>query len=376
MARQFLRRLTLVSQSDFEVNLQLALEGVLLRIGKENVAFVSVDEPPPTVYESGKERRVPGSSSDRIKHLLENLVRVHGNRVRANPTVASMRADRIRNIVLVEDFVGSGDRIRSYWRDRVAKSVKSWVSFGWTKVWIVCYASLKNSVAAVRRDVPVDPSRMVTILPPSDRRIVMSPAMNFVAEKYGRRLRGDAWSGYSQGGGAIVFQHGCPNNTPAMLWATGKGFKPLFPNRGIPATLQRCFGVANALSLAETLWDFGQYRLALSLLNRDGGRRDDLRMRMMVALGLASVHGRWDDKRVQKQLLLPAKDIKILRELAVQASLLSSPDGRITQFGAELIDRMKAASRTAPQRKAKAAGRLSLLSDLYYPDSCEGVAKF
>lgn len=375
VARQLLRRLTLVSQSEFEMHLQLALAGVLSRVGGENIALVTVDEPPPTTFTVGKQRRVPGSSSDRIKHLIENFARVQGNRVRANPTVGSMRADRIRNLVLVEDFIGSGDRVRSFWKDQVSSSVKSWVSFGWTRVWIVSYAALKHGISAVRRDVPVEAEDVVTVLPSSDRRVALSETMNFVAEKYGRKLRGDMWPGYSQGGGALVFQHGCPNNTPAILWAAGKGFRPIFPDRGVPPSIQGCFGMANSFQLAETLWNFRQYRMGLSLLDESKSAIGDTKLRLVVALGLASAHGKWEDSKLQKQLMLPKKAVMVLRELAVQLDLISSPTGTITKFGFDLIARMKSVRSGRKSLSTPPAKKLPSVAELYYPDTCEGVAR-
>src|SRR6185312_773374 len=121
VARQLLRRLDLVSQSDFEQRIQALLEAVFAKAPRENFALLTVSEPPPTVFNDDRARRVPGSSTDRIKHIIENLERVYGPRVRANPTVESMRADRVKNVILVEDLVGSGDRITGFWRERAPK---------------------------------------------------------------------------------------------------------------------------------------------------------------------------------------------------------------------------------------------------------------
>jgi len=130
VARQYLRELRLVSESEFEREVQAQLLSIINALPSENFALFSVTEPPGR-FAAG--RRTAGSSSDRVKHLIENTVRLRGARVSANPTVNSMRAQRIRNVVIVEDFIGSGTRVKSFWKVLMHKSVKSWISRHWTK---------------------------------------------------------------------------------------------------------------------------------------------------------------------------------------------------------------------------------------------------
>lgn len=372
VARQLLRRLTLVSQSDFEKNLQSTIEDVINRIGKENAALLSITEPPNSHDPEGV-RRIPGSSSDRVKHLIENLSRIHGDRVRANPTVQSMRAERVRNIILVEDFIGSGDRILGYWRDEISPSIKSWVSFGWTKIWIVSYATLASGFRALRRTIPITEDRIFRVLPEADRLLQLTPPMLALAEKYGRKLRGHGWAGYSGGGGALVFQHGCPNNAPAILWAKVGRYCPLFPNRGIPTGLQACFGEFNYHATAEVLWTFRQYRLALVFVGDLKTRRaDQAELLLALALGLASSFGRWDDAKLQTQLMLPRADIEQLKHKAYELYLIDNQNHRLTAFAVDLLAKLKA-NRSQKKKKVKVA--LPSLQDLYYPDTCGGLAQ-
>jgi len=165
VARQLLRRLDLVSQSDFDQRIQALVEIILARVPHENFALFTVSEPPPKTFEEDQARRVPGSSADRIKHIIENLNRVHGNRVRANPTVESMRQDRVRNVILVEDLIGTGNRITGFWRERAPKSVKSWISYGWTRLWVASYAVMDEGRNAMRRVLPIDDACIATVVP-------------------------------------------------------------------------------------------------------------------------------------------------------------------------------------------------------------------
>lgn len=377
VARQLLRRLTLVSQSDFDQHIQALVEDILARNPSENFALLTVSEPPPGEFEADKERRVPGSSADRIKHIIENLSRVHGNRVRADPTVESMRADRIRNVLLVEDFIGSGDRITGYWRERAPKSIKSWISYGWTRLWVAAYAVMDEGLYAMRRVLPIDDTRIATVISKKHEKLGLTGPMALVAQKYGERLVGRNWRGYSGGGGLTVFQHGCPNNTPAILWYSKGRFKPLFPDRGIPPELQKSFGQFNLPATAEDLWTFKQYRLALSLLDRrPSGVTPPNQVQLAIALGLASAYGRWNDERLQTQMTIPIADIRELRFDAYRLNLIEKSDHRLTAFGRALLDRMREPPTTHRRAKpARTKKRLPQLADLYYPSSYGGVAR-
>lgn len=371
IARQMLRRLVLVSTSDFEQRLQSLICSIVDQAPKENFALLSVPEPPPSFDDAGT-RRIPGSSADRVKHILENLGRLYGPRVRPNPTIDSMRAERIRNILLVEDLVGSGNRITGYWKEQANKSIKSWISYGWTKLWVCAYAAMDEGRRAILRRLPVDAARLQTVVPERHPRLTLTEPMRWVAEKYGRKLRGDAWWGYSGGGSNLIFQHGCPNNAPAILWVSTSRFKALFPDRGVPPALQSSFGAFNALAAAEDLWDFRQYRLALSILHRiASGRGASAEIKLAIALGLAASYGRWDDARLQTQLMLPIGEIAALRSSAYRLGLIDTSDHRLTPFGRDALTQL----RRHPHGRSRKATALPKLSDLYYPQSCGGVVQ-
>lgn len=376
VARQLLRKLTPVSGSEFDVGLQGAIESIIKRIGKENIALFHIPEPP-SVYDTEGVRRVKGSSADRVKHLLENLVRVHGNRVRANPTVLSMRADRIRNIILVEDFIGSGVRLAGYWKAGVGaadKSVKSWLSHGWTKIWVVSYAAIEDGIANVRRTIPkLARDSIITVLPAQAIGSQLTMPMVAIAQKYGERLRESMPLGFSGGGTTVVFQHGCPNNAPAILWANGPRFRALFPDRGIPSDLHAYFGRRNFLAVAENLWDHKQYKLALALNDHVTSKKGALEgeWEIVVALAIASRQRKWNDAELQQRLQLPLAKIVELRRQAYSMNLIDKQDHSVSPFGRELLNRLR--KRNAPTTKG--IRPLPNLHELYYPDTCGGVPK-
>ena len=371
VARQYLRGLRLVSESEFERQVHLQLDALLASHPGENFALFSVTEPP-NQFAVGGGRRMPGSSADRIRHLIENTFRVHGARVSANPTVESMRAQRIRNVVLVEDFIGSGRRVTDFWRELMSPSVKSWVSRKWTKTWLITYAAFEEGLhAAVRHIGGLKRQQIRCVLDPASARFGLTQPMREVFSRYGLAAQSSSGGlGFGEGGCNIVFQHGCPNNAPLVLWQSTKRFRPLFPDRGIPVALQQYFLRYQPLERAELLWSEQQFRIALQLLEdiRRGAPRL-VQWEFVIALGLSARHSKWDDNWLSQRMRVSEPTIAALRRDAYGLHLIDTATHELTPFGRELLARLRRSDRVKT-RVPKRPRPLPKLNDLYYPDSC------
>ncbi|EDT38744.1 hypothetical protein [Burkholderia ambifaria] len=376
IGRQMLRALRLVSHSEFERGVQAEIERILFSVGNENAALISVTEPAPQVFDEGKERRIPGSSADRVRHLIENLRRVYGNRVLANPTIESMRAERIRNLVIVEDYVGTGKRISDFWSEQIHPSIKSWISYGWTKLWLVTFAADPEGFHDVRRKIPkLTSSRARSVLPISPTGTRLTIPMAALARKYGHRIsKSNIPLGFGARGCLIVFEHGCPNNVPAILWNSGRKWSPIFPERGIPTDVRPYFDKTNLAQQAESLWDIGQYILAIGLLDHIHlHQMDPMEWRLLLALGHSSRAG-WDDSQLSARLLISGGEVAELRKCAYRLGAVDTQTHRLTSFGQELLSLAKRGA-TGQNRSPSPPRPLRRLTDPYYPDSCGGVAK-
>jgi len=372
IARQILRSVHLVSSSTFERGLHQQLSILEKRLNGANAALFAVEEPPPKIYHEGQERRLPGSSAGRVKHLLEGFARQSGPAISVHPTVASMKAQRIRNIVLVDDYVGSGERLLKYWRTVVSPSVKSWISYGWTTLWLVTYANAKKGLRRVVGSLPLRPDHVLTVLPAERLLKDLPEPFRLVAAKYGAKTQ-SGWRGYGGVGSLLVFQHGCPNNALSILWSKRGRFKPLFPGRGVPAALHGCFDSWSPLEDAESLWSSKQYRLALRFavdIKKKGAVATDVRL--LVALGLSSTIGEWVDEHVAKKMLLSLPDVASMRARAYQLGLLKSSDNRLSPLAVGLLQRARkpVASDLAPYSEVPKTSEV-----LYYPVSCGGVVR-
>lgn len=375
VGRQLLRSLRLVSSTQFEMEVSCKVAELVNQRNNENFALFSVTEALSDEDDTDTPRRSPGSSADRVKHINENLARVFGPRVQANPTVHSMRAQRIKNIVLIEDFIGTGKRISTYLRDVMHPTLKSWISYKWTKLWIVCYGGLDSGIRKViQNGYALDDNRVRLVTPAQRAGQFLSPLMKTFCKTYAARTR-RPWIplGFGDGAVGMIFEHGCPNNAPVVLWSKGKKFNPLFPERGIPPELKPAFSQEDLNRPAQILWESSQYRLAIAMLREPKlERHQDSQWRLLLMLGLAS-RSRWDDSKIASTLGIPVANVIEQRLVAYRLNMLDSQTHILTEFGRGLLERVRVST---SKKRAYTRKKLRTLTETYYPLSCAGSVRY
>ena len=155
-AELLLQSLNYVSFSDFEKSIQNQVEDIVERVQKTNnscVAIFTVSKNLENKFNKDKERKSENDSSGRIGHALKNLERKLGKRVELSPRIASMSQKKVRHIIYVDDFIGSGKRFINFWRKDVSRSVKSWVSGGYRKIWIVSHTIHKTGLEKIIKNI-------------------------------------------------------------------------------------------------------------------------------------------------------------------------------------------------------------------------------
>lgn len=390
IGRQLLRSLRLVSHQSFTTGISQEVDQLLKGLNGENVALFSVKETLPPKYspligteeegaplpdgEEDRPRREAGSSADLVHYMNENLSRVYGKRIQAQPTVHSMRSQRIKNIVLIEDFIGTGKRISTYLRDEMNATLKSWISYKWVKLWIVAYGGLDQGIHAVlRKGYGLTEDRIRVVTPPQRHGQYFTPLIQSFCQRNAKKTcRPNMPMGFGDGAVGMIFEHSCPNNAPVVLWSYGRRFKPLFPNQGIPTELKAAFYEEDASKPAQILWDFNQYRLALALLNEPNlvGQRGS-QWRLLLMLGLAS-RSRWEDEKIAGILGVPVADVESKRVLAYRLGVLNVQTHELTPFGRSFLDKIRASASTG--RKPQKRRQLSI-EEVYYPLSCDGLVR-
>lgn len=190
-----------------------------------------------------------------IAQQLTQLCNNHPRRFLLHPSAEQIRARRVRHMVIVTDFVGSGNRIRrmlaSLWQVR---SVRSWHSGKYIRIWVVCYSGTPIGLSNVRSH-PSRPS-IVQVLecPTLDSAFDAQHAMALkdLCNRYGEFH--DRPLGYGEVGALIAFEHSCPNNAPAVFIEASSShtaaWQPLFERR---STIKLARATTHTSEHVETL---------------------------------------------------------------------------------------------------------------------------
>jgi hypothetical protein len=374
IGRQLLRSLRLVSHTQFVTGVGEILQQLFREFSQENFALFSIIETSTEEDSEGPPKRIAGSSADLVRNMNENFARICGARVQAHPTVHSMRAQRIKNVVLVEDFIGTGKRLSTYLRDELNPTLKSWISYKWTKLWIVSYGGLETGIQAVsRKGYGLSEDRIRLATPPQKAGQFFTPLMRDFCKRFAERTeRSHIPMGFGNGAVGMIFEHSCPNNVPVVLWSEGHRYKPLFPKRGIPVELKAAFSQEDVNRPSNILWNISQYRLALAMLQEPTAERHKgSQWRLLLMLGLASRSG-WNDSKIAGVLGIPITTVQTQRYAAYRLGVLDVQTHELTPFGKGLLDRIRAASgRKRAQRKQTQRP----LEETYYPLSCAGLVR-
>lgn len=298
LAEQLVNRLTLVSHSFFERTMLRLIEHCAAPIDGP-IALYAVREVkegedylrPATTNSSQETFRHQGGvdavgkgaevgSEGRIASMIRNISRAQPSRFVAHPSIDEMRARRVKAIFVVDDLLGSGHRLRDFlgaiWK---SETVRAWHSLHLIKFVVVAYAGTdqgKLRVEATR----CNPSVKFAYSCPMFHRMAWAQTARKklikLCEKYGRQTSKPALSlGYGGTMAAMVFEHGCPNNAPSILWAPParkKNWTALFPARTVMSSEASAFPPEVARrDPISLLLDIGQKRLARSgALSRRG----------------------------------------------------------------------------------------------------------
>lgn len=338
IAKTYLRSLILIPFAEFEHSISKLLV-TLSDNNKSRVAAFSINKPS-TKVANYKNKRAQGTSADRVNHLLTNLERHHPKKIYNSPTIESMRKEKVKHIVYVDDIIGSGSRFCKHWKEHVSKSIKSWISYKKIQVWIVTYVAhqlgiqnIINNISAIK----IDSINYNLLLP--ENHIIYDGKYTKLFSMYGSQTsKPNASLGYGDVMSYIIFQHGCPNNVPAFLWSNGQAWKALFPNRAIPSEIYECFEVTDNSINAEILWGKKQYDLALKLLDLIEEGSQINKTHLITVLGLVSRGCSLENLHIA--LTLSNIELKALLKHCKEFELIDG-DGRITGFGRDILNRIR-----------------------------------
>lgn len=346
VVEHMLRRLRYVSFEELEAWLHESVKGLLEEIEKRDgrvaIAVFPVAKPFIHKFNKDKEQKLPNDSAGRIAHSLKNIERDLPQFVELSPRLESMREKKVKHIVFVDDFVGTGNRFSASWKTMVPPSVKSWCSRGWCKIWLLTFAAHKSGLNSIVRKVrPLHPNQVRANVIIEKSFFLENESMGAVLQKYGAPLgRGRQAMGYGNLASPVIFQYGCPNNVPLMFWfrpsrVSRIAWRPLFPNRSVSNDVYPLFGQDLAReALPEELWMAGHYHLALNVLERISRYKESHRLMLVLGL-LAKGHG---IAKIRNIMVLGCAEFDAVLNELKEGGLVDQNDV-VTRFGRDVLAR-------------------------------------
>ncbi|WP_370203483.1 phosphoribosyltransferase-like protein [Alloalcanivorax venustensis] len=346
LAKYMLKKMRYVSFNEVEEWLQTSIEQLIRDIEKEDgkrspIAIFPVSKPFINPFNEGKEVKPANDSAGRIAHSLKNLERRLPQNVEVTPRVQSMYDRRVKHIIYVDDFIGTGNRCIKSWRKTVSRRVKSWCSHGWCKIWVLSFAAHKSGINHITNQIrPINKDRFRVNLVIDKSFIIDNIELAKMSYRYGNRLgKSSVGLGYGKLVSPVVFQHGCPNNVPGIFWSYGKkgrkSWKPLFPERSVSVDLYPLFNSdLTAETTAEELWMVGHHKLAVEIIDEISNYKG--RHQLIMILGFLE-KGKSIEK-IRNVLVLSQVELdEKLHEL--QEYGLIGINNYPTQFGLDILKR-------------------------------------
>lgn len=371
-ARELVAALSLVSHNEFErglnrlvVGLAQEVTGAVALYGARELPNGLNLEPTAPASVDATPRGGDIGSEGRVASLIRGICRSRPRKLLNHPTLNELRQQRVDVVLVLDDFIGSGERCTEYlnavWE---YPSVKSWVSYKAMRFVVAAYAGASDGIRRVQRH-PAHPSVEVVRHCPTVKGLIWEQSridrVHNLCHRYAKvkKLYGPPL-GYQDTGALLVFEHGCPNNAPAVLWAASKNdaeWQPLFSARSVEASMLSAFPPEIARrDPVHSLVEAGQKRMAGSM--RHVIERP-LPADIIVALTLI-----WRGRRRKESIAdatgLTAREVENLLERCIAAGLIS-PLHRITGIGEKEIRGIRASTASS------ATARVALGSDEYHP---------
>ncbi|MCY4291421.1 MAG: hypothetical protein OXC72_06640, partial [Roseovarius sp.] len=208
-----------------------------------------------------------------IANLITSYCRQHGREMFNHPGPDLLRRRKAGPIVVVADFIGSGQRVWEMLEAFCAvASVRSWRSYHLIDFYVVAYSGTEEGLRHVRSSRLRPKVLTVTGCPTIDT-VFRKPTRDAVRQlcrtyppNHNRPL------GYGWAVALIAFEHGVPNNATPILHSGWGKWAPLFQRRSTIATKGE-FPNTNREELAARAEQLLRIRDAETYLSDSRGRR-------------------------------------------------------------------------------------------------------
>lgn len=242
--------------------------------------------PPQSAHEFGRNGSyellppgLPGSEA-LIGNILTGISReqAYKNTLLTDLGIPSLRRRRVRTLLLIDDFSGSGKRLIDFGKAiRRHKTIRSWSSYHLITIHVVAFAATNEAARLLRSYFGSDRVHLVRACPTFDstgwphdlRYAVETLCHDFAGTRRKMAL------GFRDSRALIAFEHTAPNNLPYVLWRTGGSWSPLFEQKAVPQDLLPLYLPSSRAGVLLSIGEAGAARLGQLLNVLDRRVRDD-----------------------------------------------------------------------------------------------------
>lgn len=170
-----------------------------------------------------------------VASIANTLCRSNPTRFLLQPAADNIRSSRVRNFVILTDFIGSGkrayDMLDAMWN---VPSIRSWHSAKFLRFWVLAYSGTLQGINNVREHRFSPTVRLVTECPTLFNSFDDDLTdMIELCQEYGSYNKEPF--GWRNTAALLAFEHGAPNNMPAIFVSDktrgSRKWASLFPKR-------------------------------------------------------------------------------------------------------------------------------------------------
>lgn len=264
-----------------------------------------------------------------VAALISKFCKANGSTCLSHPGPDKLREDRVRKIVIVTDFIGSGRRV-SEMLDAFSKvaTLQSWKSYRLISFHVVCYSATEWGLSTLAHHSS-NPSVSVHIACPVIEEAFEGIELGEIKQlckKY-PRTKSRFPFGFNNTGSLIAFSHGIPNNAPQILHSSVSDWKPLFEGRSTLASDLDAIADSSEL-LIQNSQRVLKIRDAKQILTDTEG---ELWIHAMLTLD-AVKKGHRTPTKLSARTQIPVLRVQQILQLAAEAGWLT-PNASLTRLG-------------------------------------------
>jgi hypothetical protein len=246
-------------------------------VPERNLAYFGIAEPDRATavawrdFLPGAPLSVTPGSDGFVGMVLRDYARADGSRIlSAGPWIAAdadietLRATRCRSIVILTDFVGTGQQAEAF-AGTIARNrtVNSWRSLHLVAVHVAAVAGQQSGVARLLESRYVDEVHVIESAPTIWTKFPDTDLQGAIVDlccTYGLKRN---WAlGYGDSGGLLTTERNAPDNLPSVFIHQTQSWKALFADRKVPRRFVEELGDYQPSEHLEALAErVGQLRL-------------------------------------------------------------------------------------------------------------------